>query len=803
MSYRKKIEYNYVVFADSETTTLRYTLPELQQLFIDNDIYNDTLQKTGYTELNDKMFVCIDDIYYLPFSYVWYVTKIGRNGKEQVHFRTRQEFTAYINRLTMSGNVLLYFHNLPYDFRFLNYKQELTKHYTITNILAYSKAKILSLDAVNVFNNTLSIRDSLKLLNMSVKKLGSIIHFEKLDYNYTSIRYIDTPLDDKELEYGYRDTEIVQRYFCKQYKVIENFDFISSKRFAITATGEIRRDIKNRIAKLYVNDFKQHMRVCKLLNSNMEEDRQKLLSAKAAYYGGLCFSNFFRTGKIYHDVHSIDLTSSYPSCMVYGLYPVSELLDTVELIQDDIKRLFKVSYNLLMKRSIRLLYNQHRGFIAKVKIKNIELKKDRNNNIFPCILSRKEITLEALEKWVDVGTIEEIFDNIGRYGDKVKTINNKIVSGNWIEITVTNVDLWLILQCYNIAPDDIEVVSGYTFQVAKLKFWYDTVDQYAKAKQFHKIMLSDIEHDALDITNDKDLEMYNNVMGADNPDNIELLLNTPDADRYNTLKQLIYTQTDKGRINGLYGINVQNPNHFDYFIDQYGQLDKREKDSFDKSAITNYILGLYITSYARLQLFNGFKAICKCDGLHIYSDTDSLKFQGDKDRIYKHANAFNMAVMGVDKDDKMYKLYGFGGYDLEHSYKSFYTLGSKFYITELYKPDKNGNLINGTISGLTDADKLLNYNRETFSATVKLFCSHPSTTLDTDLMKHTGQLTHYLTTCGTVLLNSKHTLCNKIDMYYTCKIFPDISKEEYKAKSFQTYTLKFNDDKTKIIKVPD
>ena len=75
-------------------------------------------------------------------------------------------------------------------------------------------------------------------------------------------------------------------------------------------------------------------------------------------------------------------------------------------------------------------------------------------------------------------------------------------------------------------------------------------------------MLSDIEHDALDITSDKDLEMYQNAMGSDNIDNIELLLNTPDADRYNTLKQLIYTQTDKGRINGLYGINVQNPNHF-------------------------------------------------------------------------------------------------------------------------------------------------------------------------------------------------------------------------------------------------
>lgn len=133
----------------------------------------------------------------------------------------------------------------------------------------------------------------------------------------------------------------------------------------------------------------------------------------------------------------------------------------------------------------------------------------------------------------------------------------------------------------------------------------------------------------------------------------------------------------------------------------------------DRNRFLFYPWGVWVTSYARNNLFNGILSV---GNDYIYSDTDSLKIMNRE----KHLNYFETYNKNVEtKLKKMCEHYNIdfslckpktnkgiekllGVWDYEGTYKNFKTLGAKRYIIE-----KNNDDFEITIAGLSK--KAVNY----------------------------------------------------------------------------------------------
>lgn len=170
----------------------------------------------------------------------------------------------------------------------------------------------------------------------------------------------------------------------------------------------------------------------------------------------------------------------------------------------------------------------------------------------------------------------------------------------------------------------------------------------------------------------------------------------------------------KGMINACYGMAVTDPCKdeilYDTENDWYSETNDLIKSIFNynysSSRFLYYPWGIWITAYARRNLFSG---ILECKNDYIYADTDSIKIFNRqlheqyfihynntiKLKIKKCLNYYNLpyilsepkTIKGIAKP--------LGVWDYEGDYKRFKTLGAKRYMYE----DENNNL-HITISGV-------------------------------------------------------------------------------------------------------
>lgn len=176
----------------------------------------------------------------------------------------------------------------------------------------------------------------------------------------------------------------------------------------------------------------------------------------------------------------------------------------------------------------------------------------------------------------------------------------------------------------------------------------------------------------------------------------------------------------KEMINSIYGMCVTNTmkediifNGLEWSVDlNYNLNEKLDNYNNDRNRFLFYAWGVWITSYARNNLFNGILSV---GNDYIYSDTDSIKLMNRENHLNyfenynkqvetklknmcKHYNIdFNLCkpktIKGIEKL--------IGVWDYEGTYDRFKTLGAKRYMTE-----KNGNY-EITIAGLSK--KSVNY----------------------------------------------------------------------------------------------
>lgn len=172
-----------------------------------------------------------------------------------------------------------------------------------------------------------------------------------------------------------------------------------------------------------------------------------------------------------------------------------------------------------------------------------------------------------------------------------------------------------------------------------------------------------------------------------------------------------------------------------------------KKYNFSKRRFLFYPWGIWVTAYARYNLFTG---ICEFGEDYIYSDTDSLKVKNTHNHLgyikayndfitkkieiaLKHHNIDLKYLHIKNKDGKEKPM---GVWDFEGTYDRFKTLGAKRYLTE-----KNGEL-SLTVAGL-NKKVAVPYLIDTFKD--KVFEN-----FDDDLYipsEHTGKMTHTYIDC--------------------------------------------------------
>lgn len=244
---------------------------------------------------------------------IMYAWTFGMNGKS-IRGRTWDEFLQVINKLieyynlTLEKRIIIYIHNLSFEFQFLN-------HY-------FKWEKVFSLDERKpiyaITKDGIEFRCSYILTNQSLEQVGKSLLKYKVkkksgDLDYKLIRHSKTPLTEVEWGYILNDGLVVM---AKIQEEIETSGGIH--KIPLTATSYVRR---------YITDFclKKDSRFdySKMI-SKLTLNEEEYKTSKHAFMGGFTHANINHVGKTLKNVHSIDFTSSYPTVMISEQYPISK-----------------------------------------------------------------------------------------------------------------------------------------------------------------------------------------------------------------------------------------------------------------------------------------------------------------------------------------------------------------------------------------------------------------------------------------------------------------------------------------------
>lgn len=259
-----------------------------------------------------------------------------------------------ISSASCGKKLIIYCHNLDYDFSFLcNYlsKEDITDYFIIRNKIS----KIILWENIE-------IRDSLMLTGGSLDKaviefLGKDSIFRKKygSWDYEKIRSRKWDYSDNEIVYAAYDVFALNAVIAK----ISNIYHCSIAALAVTRTSFIAREIKNLKRKSeYFNSY--------IYATNLTID--ELRTAKASYYGGVAmvnpvYADILKLG----DVTSWDIGSEYPWAMVSQLFPTGKIYHMEKASLEDLQTLCAYTDKTQKERY---------GFCAVMQLTDFRTKKE-------------------------------------------------------------------------------------------------------------------------------------------------------------------------------------------------------------------------------------------------------------------------------------------------------------------------------------------------------------------------------------------------------------------------------------------
>ena len=519
--------------------------------------------------------------------------------------RTWEQFTTFqrkISKILDDSVLVIFVHNLSYEFQFLRGIYQ----FSPDEVFAIKSRKVLKCNMHGCFEFRCSYIHSNMNLDTYTKKMG--VKHKKLTgtFDYEKIRYPWTELSNDELAYCVHDVQGL----VEAIKIEMEHDGDNLYTFPLTSTGYVRRDAKKAMSTVSISFVK-----------NQLPDYEIYKMLREAFRGGNTHANRYYANYTLHNVHSADRSSSYPDVMCNCKFPISE-----------VDRLGDLPY----KEVIKLIERRNKALIMRVAISGIYLKRIDWGCPYLSISKCRHIE-NALED------------------------NGRILSADYIETTLTDIDLRIVLQEYSFT--DIRF-----FDVASSRYGYlpspliSTICQYYHYKTELK-----------------------NVPG----------------------QELLYMKS-KNKLNSLYGMCAQDPvKQSILFINNNFQEQNEEESKLllenNKKAFLAYQWGVWVTAWARYRLEEG---IILAHGdienpdspQFVYCDTDSVKYLGDIDlTVFNRQSILDSKRSGAYATDPAGITHYMGVYEKEHDMCEFRTMGAKKYV---YRETPDDELI-CTIAGVS------------------------------------------------------------------------------------------------------
>ena len=541
------------------------------------------------------------DIYEQSIMYIW---QFGL-GDLVIVGRTWSQFKALINLLESDlkpkERFIVFVHNLSYEFQFLS------------GIFKFSSEDVFCMDARKIakciLDDRIEFRCSYILTNLSLDnftKRMDVKHkkLSGVEFDYKKIRYPWTPLSDQELRYCINDVLGLNESILK-YMESEGDSLYT---LPMTATGFVRREIKKKVRMLshkYMVGIQPDMDVMEVL--------------REAFRGGNTCSNRYFVDSILKDVESDDESSAYPFSLM-KVYPSSKWRYLGLCSSDDIKQKIDHHYALLM-----------RVIITDLKLKDefwgfpyIPLSKCRDHGS-PLKQSNKKPSKRRKKKEIT---------------NEVIVSNGRILKADYLEISITDIDLGIILEEYN----------------CNIVFYQVWMSRY---KPLPDVIRAAVNRYYVDKTELKDVE-----------------------------GQEVFYQRQKAMLNSIYGLMVQNPlKHSVLFDDDDYKLDNTKTDEellikYTQKGFLPYHWGVWCTAHARRALETGLRITYEQGAIPLSCDTDSIKHLGAVDFTEYNNQCIELCKKtGSYAMDPSGKIHYMGVFEYEGKSDYFITQGAKKYCT--------------------------------------------------------------------------------------------------------------------------
>ena len=494
--------------------------------------------------------------------------------------------------------MVIWIHNAAYEFTF------------ISGLYPFSDEECFFRDArkpiyFRMFE-AFEFRCSYIQTNLSLKALtkqaGVKMKLSGQKFDYNKVRFPWTTLTDYEEEYTTTDVQSLVN--AMKWRVHKGGDSLLT--VPLTSTGYVRRECKASLKDRY-------LQITELKPYKGENGARIYRLLRACFRGGNTHANRYHVGKICNDVYSYDIASSYPTQQLTKKFPMKPFkwLDG-DMSIDRICMFIGLGY----------------AVVGEYHFINIQLRNPREP--IPYIsLSRCEAT-------------------------DFKIDNGRILKAGYLEISLTEIDLEIIMDTYTF--DKVEIVKAMVAQKDYLPGEYRAVIQ----------------------------DYYNKKTALKGDDTEE--------GKYMYMKS-------KNMLNSVYGMSATDPihqeikyNNGDYIRSGYESMTAEEIEKSLKGAAFPYQWGVYTTAYARKQLQDAIKL---CGDRIVYCDTDSVKTIGpipldDMNRLRMKMAISNNAFSADQRGENHYM----GVFELEGVYDRFVTCGAKRYAYE--QDDK----IHVTVSGV-------------------------------------------------------------------------------------------------------
>lgn len=343
--------------------------------------------------------------------------------------------------VSLKCNIVIYYHNLKFDGHFwIDYFLRTTMTQAIDNdnhfiddknMVKNSYKYVISnygqwyeITIMTKFRKLIKIRDSLKLLPFSVKKLSREFETKhhKTDIEYTGNR-LPGQISVDEIEYIKNDVLVVKESLEKMFQNGNDRMTIGACCFA---------DFKFQFEKRTYWELFPNLKDFKI-----KEDIYGAPDADAyirkSYRGGWCYLKPEYAGKILQKGYTLDVNSLYPSVMLSECYPVGLPAFFVGEIPEKIKG--NPNYYYFVR--IQCKFELRKNFLPTIQIKNNWFYKSN----------------EYL-------TTSKIFNpNDGRYYDRYVDIDGTEKDAT-LELTMTMTDFELFKKHYY---TDIKILDGCYF----------------------------------------------------------------------------------------------------------------------------------------------------------------------------------------------------------------------------------------------------------------------------------------------------------------------------------------------------